>query len=230
VLTDAERALIRSLAEDMAALWSAPTTTPADRQRVVHCLVERITVTVDKGSNRVAVRVTWAGGRTSEQELIRPVSRYDQLADHRQLVARAESLSDSGMSLASVANRLNEEGFYPPKRACRFTGEMVGRLLRQRRGRRRSRPLAMNATALSEGEWWLSDLAGRLVMPVATVLGWIRRGGVHARKLAVASGRWAVWADADEVERLKRLHACPRTWDQRPVLADLMVPKRRPQP
>jgi DNA invertase Pin-like site-specific DNA recombinase len=231
VLTDTERALIRALAQDLPALWGASTTTPADRQRVVRCLIERVTVAVAKGSNEVTVSIGWAGGQTSEHEVTRPVSRYDQLADYDGLVARAVLLSDNGMSLSEVAERLNEEGFYPPKRACCFSGEMVGRLLRQHRGRRRSRPLAMNAAALRNGEWWLSDLAAHLAIPVATVLGWARRGWVHARKVEeVAGGRWAVWADADETERLKRLHACPRTWDQRPVLADLIAPKQRPGP
>jgi hypothetical protein len=94
------------------------------------------------------------------------------------------------MSLGEVAERLNEEGFYPPKRACRFTGEMVGRLLRQRRGRRRSRPLAMSAAALGEREWWLFDLAGRLAVPVATVLAWIAHRALAGRVGVIGRHGW----------------------------------------
>jgi hypothetical protein len=37
-----------------------------------------------------------------------------------------------------------------------------------------------------------------------------------------------VWADADELERLTRLHGCRRSWDQKPLLAELITPKERP--
>jgi hypothetical protein len=64
------------LADDLPALWAAPTTTPADRQRVVRLLLRRVVVAVQGESERVQVRLEWAGGAASEHELIRPVSRY----------------------------------------------------------------------------------------------------------------------------------------------------------
>ena len=51
---DDERA-IRSLAGDLPAVWRAATTTPAERQRIARLLVERVSVVVDKGSERVDV-------------------------------------------------------------------------------------------------------------------------------------------------------------------------------
>src|SRR5262245_12243147 len=228
-LTADEHAAVRSLAADIPALWRAPTTTAADRQRVVRCLVERVTATVEKETNRVAVTVAWAGGAASTHELVRPVSRYEQLADYGRLKGRIAELRDNGMSLADVAERLNAEGFRPPKRATRFTGAMLARLLR-RGGRgpgRRAR--ALTGATLAADEWWLSDLAARLRVPTATLLGWARRGWVHARKVGGATGGyWAVWADGDELDRLARLHGCRRSWDQKPLLAELITPKERP--
>ncbi len=40
--------------------WQAPTTTPADRQRVAHLLLEWVVVTVVETSEQVAVRLEWA--------------------------------------------------------------------------------------------------------------------------------------------------------------------------
>jgi DNA invertase Pin-like site-specific DNA recombinase len=228
-LTDGERAEILALATDLPTVWAAPTTTPTDRQRVIRCLVERVTATVDRDTDRVSVAVRWAGGFESACDLRRPVARYDQLADLPALLARIEVLRSEGLSLAVIAERLNREGFVPPKRADRFTGPMLTRLLWSRRGRAGPRPRAMTNGELGPGEWWLGDLAKRLGSPIDTIRGWIRRGWVHARCVPLTSGaRWVVWADEDELARLAELRTCPRTWDHRPRLADLIRPKPRP--
>jgi hypothetical protein len=43
-------------------------------------------------------------------------------------------------------------------------------------------------------------------MEAATLRLWIRRGWMQARKVAVEA-RWIIWADAGELERLRRLRA-----------------------
>jgi hypothetical protein len=228
-LTAQERAEVLALAGDIPALWRASTTTPADRQRVVRCLLERVTVTVERETNRAAATLAWAGGHVSAHELVRPVSRYEQLADYGRLLSRIGELRDNGMSLMEVAERLNVEGLRPPKRAARFTRPMLARLLRRGGRDAGRRPRAMTGTALAEHEWWLSDLAARLRIPTATLLGWARRGWVHAWKVRGANGGyWAVWADGEELDRLTRLHGCKRSWEQKPLLAGLITPKQRP--
>jgi hypothetical protein len=175
------------------------------------------------------VSVRWAGGFENACEIRRPVGRYDRLADLPALLARVEGLRAQGLSLTAVAERLNHEGFVPPKLAARFTGPMLTRLLWARRGSAARRPRAMAASELGPGEWWLGDLSKRLGSPIDTLRGWIRRGWVHARCVSMTSGaRWVVWADEDEMARLAELRTCPRTWDHRPRLADLLRPKPRP--
>src|SRR5262249_16136649 len=61
-LSAAERAQIRALAQDLPALWQAPTTTAADRQRIVRSLIEEVTVTVRGASEKVEVNIHRAGG------------------------------------------------------------------------------------------------------------------------------------------------------------------------
>lgn len=64
-----------ALAHDLPALWDAPTTTPADRQRIVRLLVRRVVVDVQEASERVHVRLEWSGGFASRHELTRTVNR-----------------------------------------------------------------------------------------------------------------------------------------------------------
>ncbi len=73
------------------------------------------------------------------------------------------------------------------------------------------------------------DLSQRLSIPHATLQYWRRKGWVHARQLRPDGGRWIFWADADELERLRRLRACPLSRNPygQPYPADLMTPKPR---
>jgi hypothetical protein len=226
-LTSREREAILRLAHDVPALWHAAATTPQDRQEIVRLLVERVTVDVHDESEQVEVTIHWAGGMTSAHRLRRPVARYDQLSNATALVARIDSLRQAGYNFAQIAEHLNREGFYPPKRTERFSGETVARLL-SRRGLHGPRPRAMaDASVLRPQEYWLADLAREVPMPIATLHKWQRMGWVHSRKVAVASGRWAIWANADELERLRRLRAYQRKWPEPRYPQALTTPTHR---
>ena len=49
-------------------------------------------------------------------------------------------------------------------------------------------------------------------IPVATIHSWQRKGWLHSRKVKVAGGRWAIWANAAEQERLRQLRQYKRKW------------------
>jgi DNA invertase Pin-like site-specific DNA recombinase len=223
----AEREQIRSLARDLPALWHAPGTTAADRQRVVRLLVEEVVVAVRGESERVDVTIRWAGGQVTGHEVVRPVRRYEQLAEYAKLRKRIDELREAGLTLAGVAERLNREGFRPPKRSKTFNRSIVRQLLWGRGSDGRRLRAVADSGLLRENEWLLSDLARKLGMPPVTLHRWVRVGWVHARKLPTSGGHWAVWADADELDRMTRLRNCPRGWSEEPVLAELTKPKAR---
>ena len=159
--------------------------------------------------------------------MIRSVGRYEQLSTYPVLLSRIDALHDVGLSFARIAAELNRDGFYPPKRIPRFTGGMVARLL-SHRGLQGSRPRAMvESSVLRVHEYWLTDLARRLTMPFATLYKWQRFGWVHSRKVEVSGGRWAIWADDDELERLGQLRAHTRKWPEPGYPEALTRPKAR---
>lgn len=213
-LTDAEREQIAALSEDIPALWHAATTTAGERQEIARLLLQSVSVEVHGQSEQVQVRLTWKGGHVSAHTMTRPVDRYAHRSDYAKLLARIEELSDSGLSQAAVAEQLNRDGFRPPKRTPRFTREMVARLRSQQEGRGSRPQSAMAAGMLEENEWFLKDLARELEMPSDTLQRWRKVGWVHARKLAVANGAWALWADAEEKTRLRQLRQTPRGWSE----------------
>ena len=59
-LQAAELDSIRRLAEDVPALWHAPTTTATDRQMIARLMLERVSVRVDANSEHVEVACDWA--------------------------------------------------------------------------------------------------------------------------------------------------------------------------
>ena len=226
-MTSREREAILRLAPAVPALWHAADTPPHDRQEIVRVLGERVTVNVHEDRAQVDVMIQWAGGMTSTHCVRRPVARYDHLSNATALVARMDGRRRAGHSCAQIAAHVNRAGFYPPKRTERFTGETVARLLR-RRGLPGPRPRAMvEGNVLQPHEYWLADLARELNMPIATLHKWQRWGWVHSRKVPVASGRWALWADADELERLRQLRAYKRKWPEPRYPQALTTPKRR---
>jgi DNA invertase Pin-like site-specific DNA recombinase len=208
-LTAAEREQIRALAADLPAVWHAPTTTDADRKQLIRHLVEQVRIIVLGTSEKVDVEVTWAGGHRTAAQITRPVACLAQLSYYPQLAARARELAGSGCTIAQIAERLNAEGFRPPKRTPAFTLNAVSDLLRAL-GIQRSRiPARRNRPALDQDEWWLPDLAAHLGMPEITLDTWVRRGWAtgylhpQARLLVVRAG-------PAEAERLRGLHHVPR--------------------
>ncbi|MBY0457826.1 MAG: recombinase zinc beta ribbon domain-containing protein [Gemmataceae bacterium] len=223
-LSDADVSAIRALSADLPAVWAAASTTPVDRQRVARLLVERVVVAVDKASEQVAVAVHWIGGAVRSHTLTRAVRGYDQQANYPRLVERLRSLCDERLGSAEIAVRLNAEGFRPPKRTTAFTTEMVRRLAAQLDFSRR--PRHGSRVGLGADEYRPMGLARELGVNRDTVRRWMRSGWVNVRR--DADNHQVIWADAEELQRLRALHALARTWENRTRWAELKKPKPRP--
>jgi hypothetical protein len=212
-LSVAEQEAIRRLAEDIPALWRAPTTTGTDRQELVRLLVERIVVAGT--TETVMVECHWAGGTRTRTEFRRPVGRLSQLSSYDTLLDRVAELRRSGQTQRAIAAALNEEGWQPAKRQGGFTRGMVNDLLRMQ-GLATPRQLApADQLERQAGEMTVRELARHLDMPHQTLFTWVRQGKVRGR-LSETSGHraWLITIDDAELERLKRLR-------------ELNAPKRR---
>jgi DNA invertase Pin-like site-specific DNA recombinase len=222
-LTDDERARIMALTADIPALWHAPGTTNADRKQIVRCLVEKVVVHVRCDSEFVDVTIHWAGGYESQHEFVRSVGTYAQLRDFESLMKRVVELRDAGQAAPQIAEALNADGFYPPHRRSPFSAPVVYQLLKRRGliGNER-----MHNELLGPHEWWLTDLARELEMSHMKLRDWSVRGWVHCRKTPVQGYR-IVWADRDEIRRLRKLLADSRRGVNEYTSA-LTTPKKKP--
>jgi DNA invertase Pin-like site-specific DNA recombinase len=223
-LTDEERATIQSLATDIPALWHASATTNVERKQVLRCLIDRVVVQVRCDSEHVEATIHWKGGYESRHEFIRPVRTYAQLRDFEVLMARIVALRETGHDAEEIASALNREGFRPPKSPGSFNKPMIYQLLKRRGligNERRHDEL------LGKNEWWLTDLARELKMSCDKLRDWTVRGWIHYRKTPWQGYR-VLWADADEMRRLKKLLAQSRRGMQGYAQA-LTAPKPRPK-
>jgi DNA invertase Pin-like site-specific DNA recombinase len=226
-LTAGDLDMLTSVSSDIPALWRAATTTASDRRIVVRHLIERVEVAVQGETEWADVVVHWSGGFVSRHEVRRPVRRLEQLRDYSALMDRVLELHRAGRTSGAIADRLNREGFRPAKRRETFNSSMVRQML-SRQFRSGPRPRALTeAGPLEDHEWWLTDLARELGMPVPTVHDWLRRGWITSRKLTGAGGRWILWADEEEIDRLRRLRSSPRGWPDQPYPPELTTPKAR---
>jgi DNA invertase Pin-like site-specific DNA recombinase len=202
VLADAERDAIRSLASDLPAVWSAPTTTPADRKELLRILIEDVTVAVEGGSEIVNVDITWAGGHRTSGKAVRPVGRLDQLSYYPALRARVAELAGTGRNSAQIAGTLNAEGYRPPKRTAVFTAQQVLNIINKHgiRENVKGRPAVL--TDLNPGEWAVPDLSAELGMPTASIYNWIYRGWITARR-GPGGRNWIILADEEQLHELR---------------------------
>jgi len=202
MLTAEERAAIRQLATDIPALWTASTTTNTDRKDILRQVVERVEVEVQGKTEQVRVCITWAGGGQTEGLLVRPLARYTDRSDYAALCARVQELTAAGWSLEAIAQQLAVDR-YPPLRSKRGWSAVSVQTLRRQLGLGNAHRHGSSREALGPDEWWARELADRLGVSHNTLLYWIEHGLVRARKERGGWQRWMVWADAEEVERLR---------------------------
>jgi DNA invertase Pin-like site-specific DNA recombinase len=222
MLNARDRERIQALSQDVSSLWNAAETTATDRKQIVRCLVERVVVEADKASEHSDVTIVWKGGLTTQHQVARPVGRYDQLKDYQRLTQRLSELHRQGLHRGTIAETLNAEGFVPPRRRGVFTELGVGALMRE---------LGLvgdyfREDLLKRNEWRIPDLARELSVIPQKIHYWVKQGWIHSRR-TLSGKHLIVWADKDELRRLKQLAREKQSW-LRARHPNLIIPKRRP--
>jgi len=215
-LSAAELAAIRALAADIPVLWAAPTTTIADRKRLLRAVIESVCVTADGATERVQATVTWAGGQQTHAALTRPVARIEQLSYYPALTERIKALAGDGLGASEIAAQLAAEGLRTPRLNERFHAGEIQHLIR-RLGLRPGleHDPRTDRGSLGPGQWWLATLAREIGMPAATLFGWLKRGWITGRQDTRPPYRWIITANPAEVERLRALHQLPAGYHNR---------------
>jgi len=220
-LSEAEQKRIRMLSQNVVQLWNAAGTTVVDRKQIVRCIVERVILIADRTTEGNEVTIVWRGGMETRHLVSRPVGSFEQLKDYQKLTERIRELHAAGLHHFQIADALNREGFVPPRRRGAFTKGCIGDLIR----RLGLAGELFRADLLGRNEWWIHDLVRELGVTAVKIHYWVKQGWIHHRR--TPSGKHLiVWADKDELRRLRQLAAQKNSWiaARRP---ELVVPKKR---
>jgi hypothetical protein len=226
-LSAEQQAAVLALAETIPAVWAAATTQPSERQEIVRLLVEQIRLTVRHGSARFEVVIAWKGGFQTRHDGCRRIHRIEQMDAYEAVLARAAELRRGRNSDRKIAAVLNAAGYQPALGRCGFTKDIVNRLLAPTAVPTQPKRRTSYADELGPDEWWLADLAAEVGIRYVSLHAWIRRGWVRARKASSAAGMQALWADPQELRRLRQLRDDRRAHPHQPPPTDLTTCSQR---
>ena len=118
------RAAFADVGGRLPEIW--PGLSAETKKRLLRTLVTG--VNLHRNDNgMVQIRIVWCGGLVSEHHVHLPVSTRRRSEIERKIVARIEELAEQGLRDEALAERLNQEGFYPCRGAA-FTPQIVLKL------------------------------------------------------------------------------------------------------
>ncbi|MDE0212206.1 MAG: hypothetical protein OXJ64_20290, partial [Boseongicola sp.] len=113
-LTDAERAAILALGNDLQRAWNAPGTATRDRKELLRTVLEEVIVTAPRGECRAHLTLRWRGGLFTEAEVERPRKRQATIRtddDTIDLVRRLAQFHPDDV-IAGILNRQGKTTAY----------------------------------------------------------------------------------------------------------------------
>jgi DNA invertase Pin-like site-specific DNA recombinase len=122
------RQALMALAEDLAQVWSAPTTSDRDRKALLRTLLEEVVITVERDAYRAKLALRWRGGSLTRLEVALPRSRPATIRSDEETVALVRRLA-AHYPDGVIAGILNKQG-RKTARGLGFTANRVGSLRR----------------------------------------------------------------------------------------------------
>jgi DNA invertase Pin-like site-specific DNA recombinase len=183
-LTDADRAQILSLGEDLPRLWNAATTTAAERKQMLRLLLKEVVLDQRRERGQVWIRIVWQTGATSEHRIQRCVHAYTEYAALERLQARVRELNAAQKMDGEIATILNAEGLVSA-RGRPFSGAEI-HLLRKRWGipTVKINGKEANPQRWPDGTYSVQGAAKVLTITAQTVFKWLQRGRLTGQQLA----------------------------------------------
>jgi DNA invertase Pin-like site-specific DNA recombinase len=205
-----ERQRILGLAEDLPALWHAPTTTPAERKQLLRLLLKDVTLSKEASTIQVALR--WQTGACQTVEVPRPPRSYDARRTAAAVVARIRALAPDHTD-RQLAEQLNTEG-WRSGRGGSFTANKV-QWVRYVHGISSGCPEGPAACARGErgdGRCSAQVAAQALNVDVSTIAAWCKSGSLDGIQVT-AHGPWWIRLTPEDITRLRK--PVRRRWKKR---------------
>ena len=109
MLSIEERDRLGTLGPDLAAVWTAATTTPRDRKELLGTLIEEVIVKVERDKSAAHLTLRWKGGALTEIDLGLPRSRPATVRTDEDTIALVRRLAVHYPDTV-IAGILNRQG------------------------------------------------------------------------------------------------------------------------
>jgi hypothetical protein len=202
VIGVAERAALQRLGENLPRIWQAPTTSAADRKRILRFVIREVVLDQKRAQGQVWLKIIWQTGAASEHSLQRRVHTYRHYIDVERLRQRITELNGAGKMDNEIAAILNQEGFVAA-RGCAFKGENVW-LLRTRWGipTVKINGVGANPMRWPDGSFSIQGVAEELGITPQTVFDYLARGLLTGHQLTKGQP-WQIELSEDQINRLR---------------------------
>jgi DNA invertase Pin-like site-specific DNA recombinase/transposase len=190
-----ERRTILALAQDIPAVWNAPTTDMIARKKILQAVISR--VDAERVGSVVNLKVQWVTGARCELKVALPAHSEALRTDPRLILLIREL--GTVYKAREIADRLNEAG-HTTKRGNQFNEDDVRRL--------RHRFRYVKETDVSESEsggdmYTMQEAAKLLGVHPHSVAAWRRRGRFESVQL-YPGGPWSIKLTPAAIEEFKK--------------------------
>ena len=201
-ISEADRDSIIALGSDLPAIWSAQTTTNADRKQMLRLLIRDVIVDGKRAHGQVWVQINWQTGAHEQFCYTRSVRSYEASADVEALEQRIRALNATQLIDAQIAEILNAEGYRTARLHRPFTGGTVW-LLREKwhiptvkiNGKED------NPAQWEDGSYSVQGAAARLGVNPSTIHHWLKVGKLTGSQQARGMP-WKIYFTDEDVTQL----------------------------
>jgi DNA invertase Pin-like site-specific DNA recombinase len=183
-----ERQRILALAQDVPAVWHAPSTTQAERKQLLRYLIRDVTLT--KRATTISIAIRWQTDAYTTLEIPRPLRSCDKRRTNGAAIERIRELAPIHTD-AQIARQLNQEG-YTPGLGGSFTQAKV-QWVRWRYQLPKSCPNRRTGAAITprpDGRYSARAAAELLNVNVSTIAEWCQTGRLESIQEAPHHPRW----------------------------------------
>jgi hypothetical protein len=187
-LSPAERQRIVALAQDVPALWHAPTTSQAARKQLLRFLIRAVPLMLTAETIDIGIR--WQSDVITQQAIPRPQRSCAKYRTDPRIVERIRALAPDQCD-QQIAETLNAEG-WRTSRGALFTENKVN-CIRRSRGLPTTCPskaLAPGVGQRGDGRYSTPAVAALLNVNRSTVAVWCRMGRLDAVRDTPHSSYW----------------------------------------
>jgi recombinase len=201
VFTADDRRQILALGEDLPRLWSAPSTTNADRKQIIRLVIKNVVLDRNRERGKIWFKINWQTGATTEHWFKRRTGSYQEHADLEQLRRRVGELNAEEKTDLEIAEILTAQGFRTTR------GEEINKIavcyLRKLWGIRANRAYegGHNPQRWDDGTYSIQGGMAVIGVPKSTVYFWLQQGLLDAKQ----SAKGAPWKVALSDEQILRL-------------------------